>query len=1379
LYLLERNFIESMDTLTSNKSNLPAHVVDKFANKLHFLANFMEIGTLSIHICEPEGLATLLHFSDRALPSNLANLAEYLETTDCHNKINFTFYTVNHSKTDNKLFFNRPLQLSGNSWGYLSGACPHNKELGKKIEMLIDYEAKQIEELFELEQNKTVYEDIEGITGNVDLDAEIYVDSSEVILLVINKNKQVTLINRKGCEVTGYEADKIVGKNWFEYFVPQSHRNEADTLFGLVLRGEYQLIKYYESPVLCSDGELKEIAWHNSVIYGENGQIAGILLAGEDITARKMSDSMILDISQKLIVNKKKIESLLSELSENRQELIVRNEKLNQLNEIYLNLNSELQERNEQTRELNRQLTISEEKFRIIFEEAAIGVAIISMDGIYLDVNNALCQIAGLAHLDFIGKNLVEIEGFPIIFETKTHGNELLSGQKRVLLYDLSYLNKEESRIWLNISVSLVKKEDSPEFFIAIIKDITGRKNSEKALKESEDRYRKLVELSPNPVCVHTNGKIVFANEASRRLIGADSTDEIVGKNVFEFLHPDDHGAVIERIAKIINQHTNVPLIEERLVQKNGNIINVELAASPILFNNQPSVLVVVHDISERKRNEEKLRYWKQVFRYSSWGAATLGANDYCIELVNPAFAQIHGYKISDLIGKSFLSLVHYSHHQELLQYFQEVEIRDNYTLEIGINHQTEGIVPVALTLSVIYGEKGEKINFVVNMQNIAERKYVQQKIEESEKNYKALFSQMEGAFTLHKLIYDEHGEPVDSLLIELNSAFEEMTGLKRMEILNRPFSEVYPGVSKFWVRKYSDLAKNGGTLKYETFSKYLKKHFEIIAYSPKKEFFALIFNNISKRKEIEENLKRERDFNMHIMQTSPVSIIYLDADYKVVFANKRVSDMLGIPAESLINEDFMGLPVIFFDLKEKRFITSELPIFKTEEDSLIDQQYKIICNELVQMFVSINTSVIKGDDEQFNGLIMTVQDITDRINNLKELQKAKERAEEADRLKSAFLANMSHEIRTPMNAIMGFSELLDNHELAYDKRHRFIKIIRQRGNDLLNIINDILDISKIEAGLLELRDGSVELNHLIAEIYEFFASQSEFRKSTDVEFRLRNDFGGKPCYIQIDFVRLKQVLINLIGNALKFTEIGYVEFGCYMHNENTILFYVSDSGIGISQDKQKVIFERFRQADETQSRKFGGTGLGLSISKHLVNMMGGSIWLEASENMGSSFYFTIPYCPAKHNGDVIKMSERENYLWQDKTILVVEDDEFNISYLQEVFYPTRANVIYVTTGLKAIETVRNLSKIDIVLMDIRLPDLNGYKVSSAMRAMSSDLIIIAQTAFASEEDKIKCFKAGCSEVITKPIDSAKMLATIDKFFNRFMITSSLGDDLP
>jgi CheY-like chemotaxis protein len=395
------------------------------------------------------------------------------------------------------------------------------------------------------------------------------------------------------------------------------------------------------------------------------------------------------------------------------------------------------------------------------------------------------------------------------------------------------------------------------------------------------------------------------------------------------------------------------------------------------------------------------------------------------------------------------------------------------------------------------------------------------------------------------------------------------------------------------------------------------------------------------------------------------------------------------------------------------------------------------------------------------------MSDITEQKRIEKELIAAREQAVESDRLKSAFLANISHEIRTPMNGIIGFSELLDNTSLDSVKRKMYVDIVKSSGLQLVRIIDDIIDISKIEANQLTLNYSSCSLGKMISELLLMYQKQLQLKGVKEVSIRANCGIDPSLATILVDETRLRQVLINLLNNSIKFTEVGEVVFGCDLF-KNEIRFYVSDTGIGIPQELHQLIFKRFRQGSETLSRKFGGTGLGLAISEGLVQLLGGRIWFESEPDKGSVFYFTIPYRPAvtplqqvPDTGGQVRQGR-----WTRQHILIAEDDTTNYLYLQNILEPTGAMLTHAHNGEEAVKICRASEDITMVLMDIRMPVLNGYEATRQIKAFRKELPVIAQTAYAMPEDQIKAIQAGCEAYISKPINRHQLMELLEKYLS-------------
>jgi CheY-like chemotaxis protein len=383
---------------------------------------------------------------------------------------------------------------------------------------------------------------------------------------------------------------------------------------------------------------------------------------------------------------------------------------------------------------------------------------------------------------------------------------------------------------------------------------------------------------------------------------------------------------------------------------------------------------------------------------------------------------------------------------------------------------------------------------------------------------------------------------------------------------------------------------------------------------------------------------------------------------------------------------------------------------------------------------------------------------------------KAKEKAEESDRLKSAFLANMSHEIRTPMNGILGFAELLKNPKLTGEELQEFIEVIEKSGVRMLNILNDLIDISRIESGQMNISFSPVNINHVTAFIYTFFKHSVA---ENGLDFSYKNGLPSEEVVIKTDREKVIAVLINLIRNAIKFTPTGSIQFG-YEKKLKTIEFYVKDTGVGISTDQKNIIFERFRKGSESIDKNYEGAGLGLSISRSYVEMLGGKIWIESPpadspDGIGSIFYFTVPYVVDIEEPVVeinpVSINEAEHQ-GANLKILIVEDDYASEILISRIISNISREILKSETGVEAVETCRNQKDIDLILMDMKMTEMDGYEATRQIRQFNRDVVIIAQTAYALAGDREKAVAAGCNDYISKPINRYELLTLINKYFN-------------
>jgi signal transduction histidine kinase/ActR/RegA family two-component response regulator len=418
---------------------------------------------------------------------------------------------------------------------------------------------------------------------------------------------------------------------------------------------------------------------------------------------------------------------------------------------------------------------------------------------------------------------------------------------------------------------------------------------------------------------------------------------------------------------------------------------------------------------------------------------------------------------------------------------------------------------------------------------------------------------------------------------------------------------------------------------------------------------------------------------------------------------------------------------------------------------------------------LSIISKALKGDLSGINllkikyGEFTQLSDIIEQSHiHKKELVEAHQKAEESDRLKSAFLSNISHEVRTPLNGIVGFAQILRDSSMSKMEMDQCISLINDSSNNLLNIMNNIIEISKIESNQIEYNETAFSLNALFAELNETFQNRIILLgRNISIHFKsLPSDF---ECNIRSDKQKIRQILYNLIDNAVKFTENGsiWVKFRIV---DEVIQFSVKDTGIGIPQGKESNLFKRFRQLDDATNRRYSGLGLGLCISKSYLDLVQGKIWFESREMLGTCFYFTIPYKPVK---EFVKPESTSNYFnLRGISVMLIEDDLITASLYSTYLKNSGIQLIHFTHPVYALKYL-NKNDIDVVVMDFILPQISGLDLIKSLRENRSSLPIIVQTAYLNEIEKKLCFDNGCDEFITKPVSKVTLFSAILSALNK------------
>ena len=659
---------------------------------------------------------------------------------------------------------------------------------------------------------------------------------------------------------------------------------------------------------------------------------------------------------------------------------------------------------------------------------------------------------------------------------------------------------------------------------------------------------------------------------------------------------------------------------------------------------------------------------------------------------------------------------------------------------------------------------KGEKPTYEELEKRISELELAGKEAKDSETKFRELFLSMSEGMYLHEMIFDENKKAIDYRITEANPISEKHLGIKPADAIGKTATQLYHTNEPPLIETYASVVKENKTKVFEYYFVQMDKWFSISAFPVEKERFATVFTDITDRikNELElKNAKHQAETDQlrlqAILDTVPDLVWLKDLNGKFVMCNKNFENHFGKEGNEIIGKTDYELvdkeSADFFREMDQKALKAGKP---TRNEELVRT---IKDNSLV--YLETVKTPFYGLDKQVKGILAVARDITERKQVEKELLAAKEKAEESDQLKSTFLANMSHEIRTPMNGILGFADLLNEDDLPHEQRKQYVSIISNCGNQLIRIIDDILEISRLETKQIKADLRNVCLNDLLSELFSIFELSS---KKKNVKLVLKTEFSNDDSFINTDVTKLNKILGNLIENALRYTFKGYVEFGYFRENDKLVI-YVKDTGIGIAKEKLPFIFDRFRQIDLELSQKAGGLGLGLSIARENTELIGGRISVESTPGEGTTFFVKIPFEKGENTN-----TEKKHFSFSSNKekplILIVEDEEINYLYLETLLKAEKNNytILHAKNGKEALEICMDTPNIDLIFMDIKMPIMNGFDATEKIREINPDIPIIAQTAYSTPEDIKKAIDAGCDDFISKPIDKESFQKIIANF---------------
>jgi PAS domain S-box-containing protein len=925
--------------------------------------------------------------------------------------------------------------------------------------------------------------------------------------------------------------------------------------------------------------------------------------------------------------------------------------------------------------------------------------------------------------------------------------------------------------------------------------------------KEKESRIT-LNSIGDAVISTDLEGRVIQMNQVAQNLTGWN-IEEAKGKPMEEVFHLVNAitGEKAENpVKQVLSSGETVGLANDtKLVAKDGSELQIADSAAPVsddqgrLFG----VVAVFRDVTEDYRKNKQIKEYKEfldaVFNSIQDGVSVLNT-DLTIHYVNPVMEKWYSENMP-LVGRKCYKIYHNSSKKcDPCPSLRCMETKKTESEVIpGVPDPNSSVKWLELySYPIIDNDSGEVTGVVEFVRDVTQRiKDRKQLASQKERLANIIEGTDAGTWEWNvqtgETIFNERwaefiGYSLEELSPTTIDTWMEHAHSEDLEKCKKEMERHFRGKTDLYECEHRMKHKDGSWI-------WLLDRGKVVSWTEdgKPLWMFGTHQNITERKETEIKLQGSENHFRLLIENAPEAI-FIQTEGKFAYVNQQGLELFGADkAEQLIGMPVMDRfhPDYHEDVKKRikglnqskepqpnleeiylkldgtqvNVEVSAVPFRYQGKDGALVFARDITERKKAQRQLQKNYEELEAAEEELRASNEELSDLNSLLNRQKEeLKKAKEKAEESDRLKSAFLANMSHEIRTPMNGIMGFSQMLQDREFPRDKQKKFLEIIHSRTQHLLNIINDLVDLSKIEANQLTLNFQQFNLKEVLQELYSTYQNQLKNSEKDHIQLEMNLDLNHEKSHIESDFQRLRQIMDNLLNNALKFTDEGKIEFGYSFKEDHTLLFYVKDTGIGISSEKKDFVFERFRQVDDSSTRLYEGTGLGLTISKNLIEILGGEMWVESEKGEGSVFYFTLPY--KSHNIEKEREDEGEStdYNWEGKNLLIVEDDPTSLEYMKEILEPIGAELILKPTGEEGYSAFKDNPHLDLILMDIRLPDTSGIEIIKRIRQTNKDVRIIAQTAHALEEDRNICLQAGADDYIAKPIEISELLKIINKY---------------
>ena len=993
---------------------------------------------------------------------------------------------------------------------------------------------------------------------------------------------------------------------------------------------------------------------------------------------------------------------------------------------------------------------------------------------------------------------------------------DIIDGNK-IYQFENRYICKDGSVKWLSWNSQPFPDEN---IMIGAVRDITRAKQSEKELAKNKQEFQTWIENTP--VCtkkLDLNSNLQFMSEAGIRELKVDDVHKLYGKPYPFSFFPEEIKKTMTATIQEVKDNGDIRHIDGILADTQGNRMWYNHILVPVKNTDGEldHILIISSDISKRKKVEQELLKAKEdaennnkinearleLIKYSENHTKdeiieeTLNIAEQVCEskigffhFLDDDQQSIHLQNWSTQTKKIFCKTESHSIHYPIDKagvwvdcvHEKKPVIHNNYEALSHKKGLPEGHAKLVreLVIPVIYGDKVKAVFGVGNkeqdytqkdVENIKLLAYLSWEILEKKKITENLVREKNRAEE-NELKYRLLIDNINDLVCEIDAKgvytfvsnnYKEILGYKPDDLLGKPVIDlIHPDDLQASLKKFEKINVESGTSKdvwrflhKDGTYRYIESKGNVYQYSKNEKRTVVISSDITEKK------KQEILFKSSLESPMDMIILSLDHNYRYLYFNETHKKEMEFA--------YGKAPQIgdcIFD-----YISNNDDILKIKER--YDEGLKGESNVSVdaygdkkRRYYEMRINPIRDENKKIIGITSFAFDITQRKEIENELKLAKEKAEESDRLKTAFLANMSHEIRTPMNGILGFANLLREPGLNGEEQQKYIDIINKSGNRMLNTIQDIIDISKIESGQVSILMSDFELNKQVNELFDFFLPEA---RQKNINLSIKKQLPEHQVYIHTDKDKLDSILTNLIKNAIKYTLKGNIEIGYGIEEsegKEKLKFYIQDTGLGIPKDRQEAIFNRFVQADIEDQNVYEGSGLGLAISKAYVEMLEGEMWVESEPGSGSTFYFTLPnISPDKTIRKDQRILNNKEPKKKQLKVLIVEDEQYSIEFLEIILKDYVREFIVANNGTEAVEICKTCPDIDLILMDIKLPGMNGYEATQKIREFNKNVPIIAQTAYAFEGDVNSMLEAGCNDVISKPIRKEELIEVINNFY--------------